>query len=81
VSETLRKKKTQRPWKAALLGSAAVAVALAVVAWTVSDPIVATILGIAVLTIALLALASSAGRTCRPVTSPRRGGRRRRSGL
>jgi Flp pilus assembly protein TadB len=71
----MRELKRKRPWKAALIGSAAVAVALAVVAWTVSDPIVATILGIAVITIALLALASSGGRTCNPVSSPRREGR------
>jgi hypothetical protein len=44
-------------------------VALAVVALTVSDPIVTTILGIAVLTIAMLALASSRGRACRPTSS------------
>ncbi len=61
--------KMRRPWGAALLGSAAVAVALAVVAWTASDPIVATISGIAVLTIAILAVVSSRGRTCQPSSS------------
>ena len=38
----------RRPWAAALIGSAAVTLAVAVVFWTVSDALVATITAVAV---------------------------------
>ena len=46
----------RRRWTRAIVGSAAVALALAVVAWSASDAVEATIAGIAVLTVAALAL-------------------------
>jgi Flp pilus assembly protein TadB len=68
------KPRRQRPWSAALLGSAAVALAIAVVIWTVSDAVVATIAIIAVVTIAVLALWTGRQRSCRPTSSmPPRG--------
>ena len=54
----------RRPWGQAILGCAVVALALAVVAWSVSDPIVATIMSIAVVTIALIALWSGRRHAC-----------------
>ncbi len=59
----------RRRWTHAIVGSAAVALALAVVAWTASDAVEATIAGIAVLMVAALALWS--GRR-RPSSEPRR---------
>ncbi len=54
-----------RPWTAALVGSAAVAIAVAVVVWTASDAVGATIAVIAVLMIAAIALSVSR-RRCEP---------------
>jgi hypothetical protein len=54
----------RRPWAQALLGSAAVSIALAVVWWTLSDPVVATIMSIAVVTIALIAVWSERRHAC-----------------
>jgi Flp pilus assembly protein TadB len=50
----------------AIIGSAAVALAVCVVAWSVDDPVVATIMCIAVLTIAALAVWSGRDRRCHP---------------
>jgi Flp pilus assembly protein TadB len=58
-----------RPWAAALVGSAAVALAIAVVLWTASNAVVATIAVIAVLMIVALALSSSR-RECEPRDRP-----------
>ncbi len=51
--------KTQRPWGKAILGSAAVSLAIAVAVWNVADPAEATIVIIAILTIVALALWSA----------------------
>jgi Flp pilus assembly protein TadB len=48
-----------RPWTAAIVGSAAAAVAFAVVAWTASDAVEATIAMIAVFTVGVLAVWSA----------------------
>jgi Flp pilus assembly protein TadB len=66
---TSQKPRRQRPWGAALLGSAAVALAIAVVIWTASNSVVATIAIISVVTIAVLALWSGRQRSCRPTSS------------
>ena len=46
----------RRPWATAIVGSAAAAIAVAVVAWTASDVVEATIAMIAVFTVGVVAL-------------------------
>jgi Flp pilus assembly protein TadB len=71
---TSEQPRRQRPWGAAFLGSAAVALSVAVVIWTASNAIVATIGIIAVVTIAVLALWTGRQRSCRSTSStPSRG--------
>ncbi len=48
-----------RPWTRAIVGSAAAAIAVAVVAWTASDAVEATIAMIAIFTVGVVAVWSS----------------------
>jgi hypothetical protein len=52
-----------RRWRAAVLGSAIVSISIAMVFWVVENSAVATIMALAVVTIALIALFGSR-RTC-----------------
>jgi hypothetical protein len=71
MSETSRVPKRRRPWGAALLGSAAVALAIAVVMMSASNAVVGNIGSIAVVTIVVLALWTARQRSCHATSSTR----------